>query len=391
MLPSLSILISCLAFTADPAAQPPATATKNFDSAASISKGVDLLLSMQENFTDPAHPIKSEWPYEGVYRVKNQVPIGYRVGGTAIAATTLLDAPDYDKDPARQSAVARAIDFVCAQTVHPLMSIDDYNAGYDVRGWGYTYALNFLCRVETANAVPPDKKAALEKARLFFLDGIERTQIPEIGGWNYARPTGKEKIAGPSTFMTAPTLQALFEAKNLGLSINPDTVKKALDFLESARGPAGSFTYAGKSTRPGGEPVPSNAARMAACETTLFLAGRGDLARVRSGVDTFIVHWEWLNKRRAQTGTHIPPYSIAPYYFYYGHRYAAQAVELLPKPERVEYRRRLNELLASVQLENGSWNDRVFPRTANFGTAFTLEALMAPTTPPPATWSTASK
>ncbi len=391
---ALAILItSQFALAADPATEPPAPkiVAKAFDPAAAITKGVDLLLGMQENFTDPKNELKSEWPYEGVYRVKNEVPIGYRVGGTAIAATTLLDAPDYDKDPARQQAVGRAIDFVCAQITHPLMSIDDYDAGYDVRGWGYTYGLHFLCKLEAAGAMPPDKKDAITKARAFYLDGIERTQIPEVGGWNYARPAGKDKVANPSTFMTAPTLQTLFEAKKLGMNINDETVKKALDFLESSRGPTGSFTYAGKSTGPSGEKIPSNAARMAACETALYLAGRGDLARVRSSVDVFIVHWEWLNKRRAQPGTHIPPYNIAPYYFYYGHRYAAQAVELLPKPERAEYRRRLNDLLALVQLENGSWNDRVFPRTANFGTAFALEALMAPNTPAPATWAAASK
>ena len=368
----------------------PETAPKTYDRPAAIAKGVQLLLAMQENMTDASGP-KCEWPYEGVYRVAGEIPIGYRIGGTCIAATTLLDAPDYDKDPARQAAVARAIDFICAQANHPLMSIDNYDAGYDVRGWGYTFGLHFLCKLEEANAIPAEKKDLVLKTRAFFLDGIERTQIPEVGGWNYARPAGKDTVAGPATFMTGPTLQALYEAQKIGMKVNPVTITKALDFLESARGPSGSYTYSGKSTRASGEPVPSNAARMPACEAALYLGGRSDLARVRASVDTFIVHWEWLNKRRAQPGTHIPPYNIAPYYFYYGHRYAAQAAELLPKPERAEYRRRLNELLASVQLEDGSWNDRVFKRTANFGTSFALEALMAPETPAPATWAASAK
>jgi hypothetical protein len=36
--------------------------------------------------------------------------------------------------------------------------------------------------------------------------------------------------------------------------------------------------------------------------------------------------------------------------------------------------------------EDGTWNDRVFDRTANFGTAMAIMALMMPDTPPPATW-----
>ena len=125
---------------------------------------------------------------------------------------------------------------------------------------------------------------------------------------------------------------------------------------------------------------------MAVAESTLYLAGRSSIERIRGAIDAFIVHWQWLDARRAKTGTHKPPYGIAPYYFYYAHYYAAQAVELLPEHERAEYRRRLNELLFSVQLEDGSWNDRVFGRSTNYGTAMAIQALMMPNTPAPAQW-----
>ena len=46
-----------------------------------------------------------QWPYEGVVKVKGQIPIGYRVGGTAIVATTLLYAAPKDKDA--QAAIAK--------------------------------------------------------------------------------------------------------------------------------------------------------------------------------------------------------------------------------------------------------------------------------------------
>lgn len=69
---------------------------------------------------------------------------------------------------------------------------------------------------------------------------------------------------------------------------------------------------------------------------------------------------------------------VAPYYFMFAHQQAAQAVELLPRPERAEYRRRINELMFSVRGEDGSWNDRVFRRSAGFGTATAMLALMQP-------------
>ena len=135
------------------------------------------------------------------------------------------------------------------------------------------------------------------------------------------------------------------------------------------------------------EAVPGAVGRMLAAETTLYLAGRSSIASVRSAIDAFIVHWQWLEQRRAKTGTHMGPYNIAPYYFYYAHYHAAQAVELLPEHERGEYRRRIHDLLMSTRSPEGTWNDRVFKRTANYGTAMSMMVVMMPNAPAPATWA----
>src|SRR5262249_58927817 len=185
--------------------------------------------------------------------------------------------------------------------------------------------------------------------------------------------------------MTAPSLQALFEAKKAGYAVDEGVVTRALDYLESARAPDGAIMYSGdaKTRR---DPVPGAVGRMLATESVLYLAGRGSQANVRGAIDAFIVHWEWLDKRRAQPRTHEPPYMIAPYYFYYAHYYAAFAVELLPQNERAEYRRRINDLLFATRHEDGSWNDRVFPRSANFGTSMALLAMHMPEAEKPAGW-----
>ena len=52
------------------------------------------------------------------------------------------------------------------------------------------------------------------------------------------------------------------------------------------------------------------------------------------------------------------------------------AIEMLPQGERAEYRRRVNNLLFSVRAEDGTWNDRVFPRTASYGTAFAMLSIL---------------
>jgi hypothetical protein len=88
-------------------------------------------------------------------------------------------------------------------------------------------------------------------------------------------------------------------------------------------------------------------------------------------------------KRRAKPGTHEGPYLIAPYYFYYGHRYAAQAVELFPESERAKERRRLFELALKTRNKDGTWNDRVFPRARAYGTAMIVLSLLSDKIPAP--------
>ena len=65
-----------------------------------------------------------------------------------------------------------------------------------------------------------------------------------------------------------------------------------------------------------------------------LVAGRGDTQRLQDAVESFFEHWDALEVRRKQDGTHVRPYGVAPYYFIYGHYYVAQAIELLRHDHR---------------------------------------------------------
>jgi hypothetical protein len=183
--------------------------------------------------------------------------------------------------------------------------------------------------------------------------------------------------------MTAPALLALYEARQQGEEIDAAIVTRALDALESSRNEAGAIPY---TTEGGRDEWPGAIGRSPVTEIALLLAGRSEVRRVRTALDMFLEHWEWLEKRRKGQGTHVPPYGIAPYYFFYAHAYAAQAIEFLPESERADYRQRFLQRLFQVQEASGGWNDRVFPRSENFGTAMAMLALLAPGLPRPATW-----
>jgi hypothetical protein len=356
-----------------------------------LARGEDVLLAAQESLEEGP---RAEWPYEGVYRVEGEIPPGYRVGGTSIAARALLELEGWADAPARRAAVERALAFVLDELEHEPLLAQGFAGGYDVRGWGQAYALDFLLRLRALGRVPAEQAARLEARLPALVSALERSEIPATqrssgGGWNYARSGGAEGGA-PSPFMTAALLQALFQAADAGLAVDSGVVQRALDALEAARLEVGSFQYALDERRrapEGSSAVEGAIGRMPIAEATLLLAGRGDLARVEQALAAFFEHWRFLEERRKQSGTHAKPFGVAPYYFFFAHRYAAQAIELLPDEARSAWRARLDERLAAVRDEDGSWNDRVFERSKAFGTAMVLLALREPALPRPARWA----
>src|SRR5205823_8421844 len=82
-----------------------------------LRDAVQALVKIQED--------GGQWPYEGVYRVNKELPVGYRVGGTSIVATTLLVAAPADKDA--QAAIGRGLEFVLKELDHPLMKLSVEN------------------------------------------------------------------------------------------------------------------------------------------------------------------------------------------------------------------------------------------------------------------------
>lgn len=337
-----------------------------------IAKGVERLLSLQEGEG------KAEWPYEGVYRVNRLIPMGYRIGGTAIVVQALAYAPGYDEDAPRREAVDRAVGFICANRTDATMSIDDYAGGYDVRAWGYIEAIQTLSRLKALGRVPEARKAEVDAALAWYLDALQRIEIPVVGGWNYARGPLEQKAA-PSPFMTVRALEALFDAKAAGLEVKPEIVDRALTVLDKSRAVTGAVLYSGSAeekTLRRSDGTPGAVGRMTSAEAMLMLAGKGRERDCRGAVDAFLANWHWLEQRKAKNGTHEGPYAIAPYYFMFAHLYAAQAAERLGPSERAEYRRRVRQTVFLTRAEDGSWNDRVFPRSAGYGTAMALLALM---------------
>ena len=135
--------------------------------------------------------------------------------------------------------------------------------------------------------------------------------------------------------------------------------------------------------------IPGAIGRMVAVETVRSQAGQGSPEDLRRALDAFNEHWNELLKRKSKSGTHVRPYGVAPYYFFYAHGYAAEAIEELPEADRAPYRKKLMELLFSTREKDGVWNDRVFPRSRAYGTSIALQIMTQPEAKPAARWNKA--
>ena len=372
-----------------PAATLPATA---------VDTAVELLLELQEGYvpdpqvgrmTDDELPAWQErerarlaqlrngesqpveWPYEGVYRTRGEIPAGYRIGGTAIVCMALVEAPGYASAERRHAAVQRATEFVLEQLEeHPDLAPGP-KSGYDVRGWGHAYALE-LFLLALRRPVLDEPTTAEVRARVpHLIHCLTVNELPE-GGWNYAR-------SGCSPFMTGATLLALMRARVQGFEVDAGLLARSVRALEATRFDSGSFAYSGpagtESKRSG---MPGAAARASVAELALLLAGRSDPRRLGTAVDGFFEHWEELYARKSKQGTHEGPYGVAPYYFMFGHTYAALAIEYLPEAAKSELRHKLHSTLAKTREADGGWNDRIFPRSKSYATAMAILALCAP-------------
>ena len=361
-----------------------------------LGEGCSLLLGVQEGLED------AEWPYQGVYRVRAEdsdppglvegrsaIPIGYRVGGTSICAQAIFQAPGYAVRKGARSAIRKAVEFVCATTADPRMSPSTYEGGYDVRGWGYIYGLRMLLALRAQDHVPSDLVEPVDNTIRWYIHALEATAIPEVGGWNYARRGPADRPSPTSPFMSAPALVSLFEARVQGFAVDDEVVDRALDGLKGCVAPDGYVAYSatGPTADDPGQ-IPGAIGRMVSAERALLLGGAGSTERVHAAVESFLEHWRALEARRRKTGTHVPPYGVAPYYFFFGFASAAEAIEVLPEAQRPVLRERLAAILMQVREPDGSWNDRVFERSRAYGTAMTMQALQAPWLPAAPSWTT---
>lgn len=168
-----------------------------------------------------------------------------------------------------------------------------------------------------------DVKPVLERA----VKLIVKSQNPE-GGWRYEpQPTGAD------VSVTIMQVMALRAAKNSGMHVPDETMKKAIDYITTCYDTRnGAFNYM-PHVRP-------SFACTAAGACVLQLTGKYDAKQIPKAIDHL--------KRNFDDGGD----------FWYGHYYAAHAMHQVGGKDWEEWYGRLNSTLLPQQKPEGFWNMR---------------------------------
>ena len=123
--------------------------------------------------------------------------------------------------------------------------------------------------------------------------------------------------------------------------------------------------------------VKGSLGRIQVCNWALHLAKDPDttIDRIRTGVQQFFDHHEFLQVARMRPIPHEAYYYNAGYFYFFGHFYCSQTIGLLPPDEREAWHARLRACILPAQRPDGTFCD--FQGTSYMTTSSTAFAAMA--------------
>jgi hypothetical protein len=204
------------------------------------------------------------------------------------------------------------------------------------------------------------------------------------GGWNYYDFHAQTQIPSmeATSFGTAAALVALYEAKQVGLPVNDEVVRRAIWRLEECRLPGGFYLYGSDSrymqTLPANK-IKGSVGRTQSCNDALWLWGSKIVNEQRAveGFKALQENHDWLAMGRKRQYPHEAWYQTSGYYYYFGHFYAARLVERFNQEVKAKFAKSLCDWVLPYQEEDGSWWDyAMWDFHKPYGTAYAVMTLL---------------
>jgi hypothetical protein len=210
----------------------------------------------------------------------------------------------------------------------------------------YAHAMAALALAELWS-VTQDKriKPILQKSTDLIISAQSRE-----GGWRYSpRPVGSD------ISVTIMQVMALRAAKNAGIHVPDQTLRKAISYIRSCYDePSGGFNYMPYSRQPG-------FARTAAGVCVLYLTGEHNAPEIPRAVQYMKANFD------------------QQLHYWYGHYYASHAMHQVGGEEWERWYARMVEAFLPMQNQDGAWSgrDRTSPGPV-YDTSIAVIALSVP-------------
>lgn len=349
-----------------------------------ISRGVSFLLKNQNEDGSWATSTP-ESLFELNY--SNASFYAWKMAGGALTCQTLMMV---EETPERRRALEKALDYIL-KVERPLRGSD-----WDIdNNWA---ALCIFAMLVDAAQDPrfqaPEWKSRIETRASEYAAHLAANQDP-LGGWGYYEgPVVSRRPTWSTSFATALVVPSLVVAKKkLGWSVDETMTRRAVEYVQNCALPNGAYEY---DLRPiprlnGGEiinDVKGSLSRIQVCNWARREAGDPKVTdeKIREGLQLFFEHHRFLDVARQKPVPHEAYYANAGYFYYFGHYFAARAINELPPEEREAWHAKLRAKLVPVQGNDGSSID--FPGSFysyTYATSFATMALQLGVQPPTAT------
>jgi hypothetical protein len=346
------------------------------DSAAiesAISKGIDFLVTTQNkngSWGSPGfrHGVEIYAPIPGAHQA-------FQNAVTAMSISALIETGGDRSDALK--AVERGEAWLMDNL--PKLRRANEDTLYNI--WAHIYGVQALAHMHQRlpDQERREKLAALIREQIGFLIRYESVDK----GWGYYDfRIGSQRPATDSTsFMTAAALEALREAKDIGIDVPDKLIKGAVDSILRQRKPDFSYLYGEYLKYDAGHPINlpgGSLGRSQACNLALRLWGDQEVTDkvLTTWLDRLFARNGWLDMGRKKPYPHESHFAVAGYFFYFGHYYAGLCIGQLPAGDRPFYQDHLATVLLQLQGKDGTWWDfPLYGYHQAYGTSFALMTL----------------
>ncbi|NOY30335.1 MAG: hypothetical protein GXP28_09205, partial [Planctomycetes bacterium] len=308
---------------------------------ASINRGVDYLLQSQRK--NGAWGSVETSRYYGITAPLPGAHNAFRTAVTSLAITALVESSDRlegERFESTQAALDAAQAWLLTDGNRLRRAAPDASGQrrdshfhqrtftlYNV--WGHAYAIQALVRLHERAQGNKELQASLLSALEYHVDRLRRCAFLN-GGWGYYDMVARTKTptGSPIGFTTATVLIALQEAAELEVEFPQELTQKALDSILRQRYPDFAYAYGEYlrlHPRTGINRPAGSLGRSQVCNLALRRYGDTQVTDevLKTWLHRLIARNGWLSMSRKRhipgKSPHFADFSVAGYFFYYGH------------------------------------------------------------------------